>query len=128
MKNPKGYRTPDYQRKYYYANRDGKYKKTIQAVKDRRQENRAYFIEKLGGCCSMCGYREHLSVLEFDHLSPDDKASSISALLPLIREKNEKRMWEEIKKCRLLCANCHRVESLRQGHIGRRRKESPFTP
>jgi hypothetical protein len=43
--------------------------------------------------------------LDFHHLDPTNKKSSIAAL---VNAKNEEALKEEIKKCILLCANCHR--------------------
>ena len=48
-------------------------------------------------------------VLEFDHLR--DKRFSIGSALPY---RNWKSILEEIEKCEVVCANCHR------GRTGRR--------
>ena len=55
--------------------------------------------------CSVCGYNEHACALDFDHLR--DKEFNIS--------HDPKRAWnrilEEVEKCQILCANCHRVKT-----------------
>ena len=71
----------------------------------RRRAIRQKAIEQLGGKCSKCGYNKYPEVLEFHHKNPSQKDFNISS-------KGHSRSWskvrEEIAKCDLLCANCHR--------------------
>ena len=66
------------------------------------EERRRAFIYELkkGKKCSHCGYSEHPEILEFHHLR--DKSSEMT------RIRSIRFMKEEIKKCILLCPNCHR--------------------
>ena len=77
----------------------------IEAVQRRREKVRLMAIEYKGGCCRICGYNRCLKALEFHHLDPTKKDFGISS-------KGYARSWEkvknEIEKCVLLCANCHR--------------------
>ena len=57
-------------------------------------------IEILGGKCVGCGTTENL---QFDHISPSEKSFSIGARLGL----SMKKLHEELKKCQLLCVECH---------------------
>ena len=70
---------------------------------------------KLG--CSICGYNKHPAALDFDHIDPALKSFTLS--------QDPKRAWSkieaEIKKCRVLCANCHRIETVKHGHTLTRR-------
>ena len=59
----------------------------------------------LKGCC-MCGYKQHPIALDFAHINRETKVGNISVL---INKSNWKKLLEEIKKCRVMCANCHRV-------------------
>lgn len=56
----------------------------------------------LGGKCSICGYDKCPSAFDFHHLDSFTKDFTIS----------EKASWDaiepELKKCVLLCSNCHR--------------------
>jgi predicted HNH restriction endonuclease len=77
----------------------------IEAVKKRRRDLRAKAIELKGGRCEICGYSRCPDALEFHHLDDAKKDFGISA-------KGYTRSWEKVKnelnKCQLLCANCHR--------------------
>lgn len=57
----------------------------------------------LGGKCSKCGYDKCEEALEFHHKDPTQKDFAIGGS-PLSRKK----IFNEAKKCILLCANCHR--------------------
>ena len=67
-----------------------------------RLKERAVYV--LGEKCQCCGYDKCLSALEFHHIDPDIKEFSFC--------ENTNRSWEsvrsELKKCILVCANCHR--------------------
>jgi hypothetical protein len=77
----------------------------IDAVAKRRKKIREKAIIFAGGKCIRCGYNKYPEVLEFHHKDPLKKDFNISM-------KGHCRSWgrvkEEIKKCILLCANCHR--------------------
>jgi len=77
----------------------------INAVAKRRKKIRNKAVAFAGGKCVRCGYDKSPEVLEFHHKAPTKKDFNISS-------KGHCRSWErvseEIKKCVLLCANCHR--------------------
>lgn len=54
--------------------------------------------------CSICG-EGRWWVLDFHHENPDEKESCIATLA---HNGSRKKMEEELKKCIVLCANCHR--------------------
>jgi len=76
-----------------------------QAVDRRRKKLRQLALEYKGNRCSVCGYNKCLKALEFHHLDSNIKDFGISA-------KGYTRSWmvikQELAKCILLCANCHR--------------------
>jgi len=74
-------------------------------VTKRRKKIRQLAIEFKGGKCEVCGYGRCPEVLEFHHLDSSKKDFGIS-LKGYTR--GWKRVKEELKKCVLLCANCHR--------------------
>lgn len=53
--------------------------------------------------CEKCG-EDHPACLEFHHINPEEKELEISKLVKV----SKKKVIEEIKKCIVLCANCHR--------------------
>lgn len=71
----------------------------------RRFNNKVKGIQLLGGKCSRCGYNSHMAALEFHH--PDD--NKVFNLGNFMNAKWEK-LEIEIKKCELLCSNCHAIE------------------
>jgi 5-methylcytosine-specific restriction endonuclease McrA len=86
-----------------------KYRKQMEAQRERRLENKRKLVEMFGGKCELCGYDKYLGALDFDHIDPSTKSFSIGGLLHASLEK----CVEEAKKCRLLCANCHREHGAR---------------
>ncbi len=58
--------------------------------------------------CEACKQQYELCVYDFHHLDPAQKDFSLSG--HRIRQHSWKDIVKEIDKCRLLCANCHRLE------------------
>ena len=59
---------------------------------------------KLNQSCPICQESE-VECLDFHHVNPTDKDVEIPQLIGM---KNETRLLQEIKKCVLICSNCHR--------------------
>lgn len=102
--------------KYYYNNLE----KCAERAKKWREKNKDYVLEKqretkrqrklwaidyLGGCCQSCGGKFHPAVYEFHHLDPTTKDRDPSKMMSLSID----RLTNELNKCKLLCANCHRL-------------------
>lgn len=75
----------------------------VDAVTKRRRKVKRLLIEAAGGKCVRCGYDKCQSALEFHHRDREDKSFTISMKQYLALDK----CLEEIKKCDLVCANCH---------------------
>ena len=58
----------------------------------------------LGGKCSKCGYNKCLEALDFHH----DKGNKEGMISKLTKDFSKQKSLKEVKKCILLCANCHR--------------------
>ena len=72
-------------------------------------KNSKWFMElKTGLKCNRCGF-DHPAALDFHHLNPNEKEFSIS-MNKTYYKNNKEALLEEIKKCEVLCANCHRIE------------------
>jgi len=61
--------------------------------------------------CQKCGFDEHASALHFHHKNPENKECSINRDYTLGNIGWEKTK-KEIKKCDILCANCHSIEEM----------------
>lgn len=75
------------------------------AVSKRRWKSKIELVEALGGKCNRCGFVGHPGVFHFHHTDPDKKSHEVNGNKLLTSDR-----WEEIKKCELLCANCHQIE------------------
>ena len=64
-----------------------------------------YLLDK---SCEYCGESDMLK-LQFDHKSQYEKVDNITNLL----KGSLNALREEVKKCRVLCANCHQVKSVK---------------
>ena len=63
-------------------------------------------IEKyFGGFkCQRCGFEGHPSQFDCHHIDPSTKTANVSKL-----RSQPKKLYQEMQKCELLCANCHRL-------------------
>ena len=68
-----------------------------------QSEKKQKLVELMGGKCELCGYDKNPVALSFHHKDRKNKVFAISAYLSLPIED----LIEEVKKCRLLCLNCH---------------------
>lgn len=67
--------------------------------------------------CARCGYNEHSAALDFNHVY-GEKLLAIG--------QDPKAAWQklldEINKCEVLCANCHRIHTFENRHWHTKRK------
>ena len=68
--------------------------------------------EIMGNKCCVCGFNSYIEALEFHHVDPDSKSFNLSSggLMKILPAQ-----LSELKKCVLVCANCHR--GLHYNHI-----------
>lgn len=71
----------------------------------RRMHWIAWYKVKKG--CEFCGYNSQAVALQFDHRDPHTKEFHITTRLM----HNLKKLFNEIRKCRILCANCHAIHT-----------------
>jgi len=92
----------EYFRKWYSENKEAQQ----QRVKDRkiriRDEVRQY---KESNACMDCKVFYKHYIMDFDHR---DRSTKISNVAELANSGSIKKVWDEIAKCDLVCANCHR--------------------
>jgi len=92
------------------------YKKNTAKVKARnniqdtlyKQRIHKIVIESFADGCGVCGETD-IRVLEFAHKNKKEKEFSIGTAVG--QQLSIVRIKEEIGKCKILCANCHRKET-----------------
>jgi hypothetical protein len=100
----------------HYKHRKSKYK----AAKDERHKIRQNLVLELllKKSCVDCGESDPI-VLDFDHINPKKKEFCVSQGVRDCRPIEI--ILEEISKCEIRCANCHRRKTSREGNHFRSR-------
>lgn len=70
----------------------------------RRWKVKLKCIEYKGGKCQTCGYSKCAQALDFHHIDPTTKSFTVSGH----GTKSWQSLQNELDKCVMLCANCHR--------------------
>ena len=99
--NVKKLKHAEYSRKHYEENGVKIRRRAAELKKIRRKEWSDY---KASLKCVNCGF-SHPAVIDFHHVDRVDKQS----VHRLAQNGNFRGVMEEIKKCIVLCANCHRI-------------------
>lgn len=74
---------------------------------------------KMGKGCVDCGYNAHPVALDFDHRDPKEKKYNVSQMVG----RSDEALFDEMAKCDIRCANCHRVRTAREGHHGHNKRQ-----
>lgn len=90
-----------YQKQYRQNNKVWRAEK----AKAKRQSRLLEAIQLLGGECSDCSTEYDPCQYDFHHLDPKEKEFTIGENMLV----GKVRFFNEISKCVLLCANCHRL-------------------
>lgn len=77
-------------------------KENVQSWRKRTKER---LTKAFGSECGICSYNKSIEAMQFHHLKPTQKEFTISSATSKIR--SWVRIVEEVKKCVMLCANCH---------------------
>lgn len=105
------------QRAKSYRQHYQKYKATYRVnAQRRRQRLRDEFRKNMiayadGKYCIDCGETDSVT-FEFDHIDPATKSFNVSQAVRL--GYSWEKVLEEIKKCQIVCANCHKRRSAKQ--------------
>ena len=119
-------------KKKYYESSEGKaaVKAYIEKNKEKRAAYNKEYLRKYraanfkgqrklefclykGGRCVECGFEANedtVAAFDFHHVNPSEKERTPSDMLMLKKDK----VFAELDKCILLCANCHRILHYRQ--------------
>lgn len=68
---------------------------------------------KEGKPCTDCGGIFHFAAMDFDHVDPNSKGYNANNGISLL-SLNKKKIEEELTKCEIVCANCHRVRTYKR--------------
>ena len=87
--------------------KDPEYRDKVKAqVRERQDSITKWFKEyKLSLKCEICG-ESHPACLDFHHRDPEEKDIEIARAVN--RGRSIEKIKQEIDKCQVLCANCHR--------------------
>jgi transposase len=75
----------------------------VESVVRRRRKVKQTLVTEAGGRCRLCGYDRCTAALEFHHLDPSEKAFGLAQR----GARSIEMLRAEVRKCVLLCANCH---------------------
>ena len=83
-------------------------KRRVKTTKSEKEKKKTFLtlFKRSQGCC-ICGYNDDPLGLDLDHKDRNDKTYSIGDL----PKKNWKVIFEELSKCQVLCAICHRFKT-----------------
>lgn len=97
-----------YQKKHYAENKDYYKKKALLFNKNKRKWNREFVtrVKAMLGCFD-CGESNPI-ILEFDHVR-GEKTNNIADMVN--QSYSTETIKEEIRKCKVRCANCHRIKT-----------------
>ncbi len=88
------------------------YARQRQTYKDRNTKRRERFRQILNDLkdvpCADCGGRFPSVCMDFDHLPGEVKSFQVGTVG---HASSEKRLLEEVAKCEIVCANCHRIRT-----------------
>ena len=92
------------QKKQYARNK----KYYLDRNREQRSNNRKWYQDlKSNSPCNMCNNIFPYYVMDFDHKDPETKEMNVAQMMGYSKEA----ILKEIKKCDLLCSNCHRIKT-----------------
>jgi hypothetical protein len=101
-----------YHRLYYQRNKARYFAKNRRNKNRQRKRLRTILVEVKQQPCQDCGGSFHPWVMEFDHRDEKTKKAAVGNLVS--KGCTDARLREEIDKCDLVCANCHRMRTYRR--------------
>jgi len=101
-----------YHRLYYQRNKSRFIAKNRRNKNRQRKRLRNILLEVKQRPCQDCGGIFHPWVMEFDHREGMKKEAAVANLVS--KGCTDARLLEEIEKCDVVCANCHRMRTYRR--------------
>ena len=101
------------------ANPEWKEQRNKQRAQKRR-DNKRKAVEFMGDRCARCGESFPDCCYDFHHKDPLDSNEVPSTILHC----SWKRIEEELSKCIMVCANCHRIIHNEDGYIAHEKRKN----
>ena len=100
-------RTCYYNKHDYYKRCSKDYRRTHRDKYNWIKRRRSHWLNKykVYTGCEECGFNGHPHALDFHHFNEENKLERVSRL----KAGNLKILINEVRKCYVLCANCHRI-------------------
>jgi 5-methylcytosine-specific restriction endonuclease McrA len=76
----------------------------VESVVRRRRKVKGLLVADAGGKCQLCGYDRYIGALQFHHIDPKTKRLALGGGGVILALET---MRSELRKCVLLCSNCH---------------------
>jgi hypothetical protein len=111
----------EYRTTYYEKNKETVLAATKVSAKRYKDQWREY---KATLACVKCG-QNHPATFDFHHV---DSASKEASVNKLVRHRAFKQAMEEVKKCTVLCANCHRIHHHEERENKKAKKKGAGAP
>ena len=91
--------------------------KQKQRIRERHKTLKEKAVAYLCGKCIDCGLQsEYAEVYDFHHRNPEEKSMGVTKMIRA--SKRWEAIREELDKCVLLCANCHRIRHAKENRMG----------
>jgi hypothetical protein len=98
-----------YHQQYYENNREKYFAKNRRNKNRQRTRLKAIINDAKQAPCQDCGQVFHPWVMEFDHREGTTKIDAVGNLAG--RGCTDEKLRNEIEKCDIVCANCHRMRT-----------------
>lgn len=98
-----------YRDKHYQEHKEY-YKRKAKEYKEQKRKEFDELRKSLK--CSKCG-ESRFYCLDFHHIDPNEKETEVTKLI-----EAPNKLKEELKKCIVLCSNCHRELHYQEKHAG----------
>lgn len=93
------------QRRWYLRNKD----KSNENNRKDRAAKREYLANLKDVPCADCNIKFPWYVMDFDHTN--GKTDKVMGIAKLVTTRGWKWLKDELKKCEVVCANCHRIRT-----------------
>jgi hypothetical protein len=93
----------------------------------RRQKLKEHVRELKNKPCADCEQSYPYYVMDFDHRPGTDKLFEIADYLATRVISTYDKLDAEIRKCDVVCSNCHRIRSFERGPVPKQYLEKPMT-